>query len=102
MAYSLSGNPIFDPICNNIARSVGDEICIGLPGTPYEAPTTTFDPVTSFTTPAPTPTDIANGTTTKCGQYYQAVLGDYCNLLVLKFSISVEDFVFLNPQINAK
>jgi hypothetical protein len=59
-------------------------------------------PVTSAYTAAPIPTDVANGTNTKCGKYYKAVPGDYCNLIVLKYSITLEDFIFLNTAINAK
>jgi hypothetical protein len=51
-------------------------------------------------TAAPVPTDVAQGTNMNCGQYYRVVKGDYCNLLVIKFGISLSDFVFLNPAIN--
>jgi len=52
-------------------------------------------------TAAPIPTDVADGTNTYCGTYYEAIVGDYCNLIVMKFAISLQDFVFLNPAINA-
>ena len=65
-------------------------------------PTISIPPHTSAVTAASVPTDIANNTNKKCGMYYDVVPGDYCNLVVLKFSISLADFVFLNPDINAK
>ncbi|KAG9799438.1 Six-hairpin glycosidase, partial [Aureobasidium melanogenum] len=52
-------------------------------------------------TAASVPTDVATGTNHRCGQFYRAVPGDYCNMLLIKFSISLDDFVFLNPAINA-
>jgi hypothetical protein len=79
---------------------VGDQLCITKPGTPYVLPSLTSLAPTVPTTPAPIPTDVAAGTNTYCGMYYRAVLGDYCNLLVMKFGISLTDFVFLNPAIN--
>jgi hypothetical protein len=48
------------------------------------------------------PADVAVGTNTYCGRYYKVVPGDYCNFVILKFSISLENFVFLNPAINKK
>jgi hypothetical protein len=45
---------------------------------------------------------VANGTNTYCGRYYKVVPGDYCNLVILEFSISLETFAFLNPAINEK
>ena len=96
------GNPILNPTCSNLNVSMGDEICIGKPGTPYVTPTISIAAATSFVTAAPRPTDVANGTNQDCGLYYQAVLGDYCNLICVKFGISLSDFVFLNPSINSK
>ena len=61
-----------------------------------------FRCVTSAATAAPVPTEIADETNHKCGRYYKAVVGDYCNLVIIKVGISLDDFVFLNPAINAK
>lgn len=79
---------------------VGDQVCISKPGNPYVLPSSTVLVQTMPTTPAPVPTDVAAGTNTYCGMYYQAVLGDFCNTIVMKFGISLADFVFLNPAIN--
>jgi len=79
----------------------GMEFCIGAPGTPYVAPSITVLAPSTASMAAPIPTNIAADTTTDCGEYYEAVLGDYCNMIVIKFGISLDDFVFLNPAINA-
>ena len=50
---------------------------------------------------ATVPTNVANGVNRQCAQYYKAVEGDYCNLLVMKYSISLADFLFLNGDVNA-
>ena len=47
------------------------------------------------------PTDIASGSNTDCGRWYNVYPGDYCNLVVIKFGISLSDFLFLNPELNA-
>ncbi|KAK0647930.1 LysM domain-containing protein [Lasiodiplodia hormozganensis] len=92
-------NPSINAGCSNLNSSIGFEVCINEPGQKYITPNETFT-ATTATTPAPVPTNVADGTNTECGQYYQAVAGDYCNLLTLKFGISLEDFIFLNPAIN--
>lgn len=89
-----------DAGCYNIDGMVGDQLCIGSPGTPYVAPPHTSLAPSTATTPAPVPTDVAAGTNTDCGLYYLVEMGDYCNLVILKFGITLPDFVFLNPAIN--
>lgn len=81
---------------------VDDQLCVSKPGTPYTFPssTTALAPITA-TTAATVPTDVAVGTNTNCGKYYTAVSGDYCNLVILKFGISLDDFLFLNTAVNS-
>ena len=50
---------------------------------------------------AAVPTNVAQHVNPYCGQYYTAVEGDYCNLLMIKFAISLSDFLFLNKDVNA-
>lgn len=96
-----SFNPIISPGCYNLATMVGSQICVSVPGRPYISPSSsmTLAPITP-TVPAPVPTDIAQGTNINCGQFYKAGMGDYCNLLLLKFGISLPDFIFLNTAVN--
>ncbi|RMZ83680.1 hypothetical protein DV738_g1034, partial [Chaetothyriales sp. CBS 135597] len=93
-------NPSINAGCQNLEKLIGDQLCISKPGKPYIPPGSTTLAPSIPTTAAPQPTNVASGTNTYCGRYYQAQLGDYCNLLVMKFSISLADFRFLNPAIN--
>ncbi|EDO02976.1 hypothetical protein SS1G_05453 [Sclerotinia sclerotiorum 1980 UF-70] len=97
-------NPILGDLCRSINLSVGDSICVSPPGEPnYTVPTITAPPTSGpSTTAAPVPTPLAPGTTDYCAQYHLTEKGEYCNLLVVKFSIALEDFLFLNPHVNAK
>jgi hypothetical protein len=87
--------------CYNIDNMNGTQVCVSVPGRPYTTPAPTTLAPTIPITAAPVPTDVAAGINTYCGKYYQAKLGDYCNMIVIKFGISLDDFVFLNPVINA-
>jgi hypothetical protein len=81
----------------------GVELCVEVPGLdgPYTTPASLPLPPTMILTPAPAPTNVAVGTnSTYCGQFHQAVLGEYCNMLVLQYSIPLTDFRFLNTAIN--
>ncbi|KAJ3529969.1 hypothetical protein NM208_g9529 [Fusarium decemcellulare] len=53
-------------------------------------------------TAAPVPSNIANGTNENCAQFYSVQIGDYCNQIIMAFSISLQDFLFLNQGINAE
>ncbi|KAF4545174.1 uncharacterized protein LTHEOB_5585 [Lasiodiplodia theobromae] len=74
-----SWNPVLDMRCGNMPSMVGDQICISSPGPRYA--TGSISGVTNITTSVPVPTNIANGTNTR-------------------FSIPLDDFIFLNPSIN--
>ncbi|GAP91634.2 hypothetical protein SAMD00023353_6400110 [Rosellinia necatrix] len=96
-----SWNPIINLGCYNLEKMNGTAVCISAPGRPYVPPvsvTITGSPGTG--TAVPVPDDIANGTTTRCAKYHDVVSGEYCNLLSLKYGISIEDFITLNPSIN--
>lgn len=86
--------------CTNIDHLVNDQICIDQPGTPYIDPAPTVLAPTTATSAATVPTDVAPGVNTYCGKYYQVQPDEYCNILVLRFGITLKDFVFLNPDIN--
>ncbi|KAF8457864.1 LysM domain-containing protein [Kalaharituber pfeilii] len=93
-------NPSVSTSCSNLAKMVSHQVCVSVPGRPYTTPAPVTLAPSVPATPAPVPTDVANQTNTYCGRYYQAMLGDYCNMIVIKFGISLDDFVFLNPAIN--
>lgn len=101
-AQTLAWNPNFDLTCSNINNTIGYEICVSSPGPTYVAPNVTVPILTTATTAATVPTDAANGTTTDCGLWYEAVPGDYCNLITLRYGIALSDFLVLNPEVNEK
>lgn len=70
------------------------------PGQKHAYQNTTVVASTAVTTVAPVPTDVAVNTTNRCGRYYDVVEGDYCNQIIVKYGISMSDFIFLNPSIN--
>ncbi|EKG15791.1 Peptidoglycan-binding Lysin subgroup [Macrophomina phaseolina MS6] len=92
-------NPIINYGCYNLEKMNGTQLCVSAPGMNFvPPPTTDLAPITP-TSAAPVPTDAAPDTKT-CGRWYDVQPGDYCNLLTLKFGISLDDFIFLNPTIN--
>ncbi|KAI0424844.1 hypothetical protein F5Y09DRAFT_353023 [Xylaria sp. FL1042] len=99
-ALLISWNPSISKGCSNIGRLVGQEVCVSVPGTPYKDPESTVLAPTTALTAAPVPMDVAPGVNKKCGRYYQVQPDEYCNLIVLHFGISLQDFQFLNPDIN--
>jgi hypothetical protein len=96
----LTWNPILNPSCSNLDLSVNDAICVGKPGTPYTTQTVALPIATSFTSAAPVPTDVAENTTQNCGEYYEVQPNDYCNLLCVRFGLTLDDLIFLNPALN--
>ncbi|GJC83778.1 lysM domain-containing protein ARB_00327 [Colletotrichum liriopes] len=97
-AQLLAWNPSINSGCYNLV--VGDQVCVKVPGQPYVTPPPTTLAPTIPNTPAPVPTNVAIGTNTRCGTYVEVKVGDYCNQLVMKYGISMADFVFLNTAIN--
>lgn len=102
VAQLRSWNPVIAPACHNIARLVDTQLCVSSPDTPYSIPSAsrTLAP-TVVTGAASVPSNLANGTSQHCGRYYEVAKNDYCNLLVVKFGISLRDFRLLNSDINA-
>jgi LysM domain len=97
----LAWNPIINAGCNNLYSSVGYEICVSLPGTLYNPPNITgLAPVGPAATPVPVPRNADPDSNQLCGLWYNVTEGDYCNLLTVRFGISLQDFKFLNPDIN--
>ncbi len=84
----------------------GTKICVSTPGNLDSGQNTTV-PISNGTstmtsTPvAAVPTNVAQHVNPSCVQYYTAVEGDYCNLIIMKFAISLADFLFLNKDVNA-
>ncbi|TQV92641.1 Peptidoglycan-binding Lysin subgroup [Cordyceps javanica] len=97
----LAWNPVINPVCSNLKMMNGTTLCIEPPGPKLPPPATTNLPPSTPTTAAPIPSNTADGSNKPCGRWYQVEAGDYCNLVTLKFGISLPDFLFLNTGINA-
>ncbi|OBT47402.1 hypothetical protein VE00_02155 [Pseudogymnoascus sp. WSF 3629] len=100
----IAWNPSISYGCANLPKMNGSEICVDAPGRKFVAPTDTsaLPPLTP-TTAAPKPTDAADGSggaEKPCGRWYSVQQGDYCNLVAIKFGITLPDFFFLNPAVN--
>ena len=91
-----SWNLVLNAGCYNIEKMEGYQLCVSPPGDEYIDPT----PPAPVTTPAPAPTDLAQGTNSRCARFYQVQPDEYCNLIVMRFGISLGDFYFLNQGIN--
>ncbi|KAH6617378.1 hypothetical protein F5144DRAFT_624114 [Chaetomium tenue] len=101
----IAWNPSISYGCANLLKMNGSEVCVDAPGRKFVAPSDTagLPPLTPTTT-APTPTDAADGSggaEKPCGRWYSVQQVDYCNLVAIKFGITLPDFLFLNPAVNA-
>ncbi|GKT58291.1 lysM domain-containing protein [Colletotrichum tofieldiae] len=83
--------------CDNLALLVGAQICVSFPGD--VAGTTTTRPPQSATV-APIPTNVVDGTNTRCSRYYEVKLDDTCASVSTNQGIALQDFYFLNPELN--
>ncbi|KAK6433415.1 hypothetical protein LTR95_010410 [Oleoguttula sp. CCFEE 5521] len=80
--------------CDNLELLVDNQICVSFPGD-TTAPTVTAP--ASTLTQAPIPTNVVDGTNTKCGKYYEVRGGDTCAGITNNLGIALSDFYFLNP-----
>ncbi|KAH6699753.1 hypothetical protein BKA61DRAFT_706408 [Leptodontidium sp. MPI-SDFR-AT-0119] len=97
----LAWNPVINPVCSNLDMMNGTTLCIEPPGPKLPPAVTTGIPPSTPTTAAPIPANTAEGSNKPCGRWYEVQSGDYCNLVTLKFAISLSDFLFLNTGINS-
>ncbi|GKT49645.1 lysM domain-containing protein [Colletotrichum spaethianum] len=97
----LAWNSVINPVCSNLDMMNGTTLCIEPPGPKLPPAVTTGIPPSTPTTAAPIPSNTAIGSDKPCGRWYEVEAGDYCNMLTLKFAISLPDFLFLNTGINS-
>ncbi|KAI8938745.1 hypothetical protein NX059_004612 [Plenodomus lindquistii] len=97
----LAWNPVINPVCSNLNMMNGTTLCIEPPGPKLPPAQTTNVPPMTPTTAAPVPSNTAIGSNKPCGRWYEVEAGDYCNMMTLKFAISLDDFMFLNTGINS-
>ncbi|MCJ1257535.1 hypothetical protein MMC24_005361 [Lignoscripta atroalba] len=79
---------------------VNNTICVSNPLGDYSVVENQAGSPTTAITAAPAPSNVGPGTTAQCGRYYLVATGDDCSTISLKFSILLQDFYFLNPEIN--
>ncbi|KAJ5677917.1 uncharacterized protein N7477_003550 [Penicillium maclennaniae] len=95
----LSWNSAIDPVCANWDNEKGHIICVSNPVGYVEADigsTTTVD------TAASVPTNIGPGSNTNCAQWFNVTEADTsCAQISMQFGITLSDFNFLNPEIDA-
>ncbi|GKU06925.1 unnamed protein product [Fusarium langsethiae] len=101
MTQLISWNPTINDVCSNIGHHVGMQICVSPPSLGHLKPSATSSTVAPIT-PAPEPSNLANGTNTQCAQYYNITKGDTCADVTLAAGISLKDFYFLNPSVDKK
>lgn len=101
MVQLQSWNMNLNRQCSNLQDYANTTICISAPLDIAESSPNNTNPVQStFTTEAPVPTDIVDQTNTYCGKYYKVAKGDECGLISTQNHISLQDFYFLNPEVN--
>ncbi|KAI4600099.1 hypothetical protein KJ359_001201 [Pestalotiopsis sp. 9143b] len=100
----VTWNPFIDPLCKNWDAKIGHVICLSSPfGYVFPNETISDDDssYTSITTAAAVPTDAMFESNHYCGKWYSVQTDEYCQLIATKNSITLADFYFLNPEINA-
>lgn len=90
--FTLSQFLKWNPYVDTSALMENDTVCVGPPGGSYVLPVATPAYPTSYTTTANASLPTQSGTIPNCGLYYAPKAGDYCNTIVLKFSITLNEF----------
>ncbi|KAJ6484664.1 hypothetical protein C8R45DRAFT_829713, partial [Mycena sanguinolenta] len=95
-------NPSLGSTCQYLSQLVGNLICVGPHGgfPSVGATTAPIAPSGTATTLAPVPDPTAVGSTTACGEWAVAVAGDFCSTFALRYSVTLDDLYFMNPEIN--
>ncbi|KAF2130127.1 carbohydrate-binding module family 50 protein [Dothidotthia symphoricarpi CBS 119687] len=114
----LSWNPMINNFCNNLGSWFGWNLCIRcenlfihlvfcqqqhLDSDHYSSsPDGAVNPGqgNSVATDAPVPTNAQDLSNRHCGQWYATKTDDLCDTISLAFGITVDDFYFLNPQVD--
>ncbi|KAI0907579.1 hypothetical protein F4823DRAFT_602322 [Ustulina deusta] len=100
-AHFLAWNPNFNSICRNAINFVGYQVCVSSPGGTIDsggAPTNVSVPTGVCSTALPAPTNSFPETRV-CGRWYTVQTGDTCSVLSIAYSITLLDFLFLNPEV---
>ncbi|KAJ5976984.1 hypothetical protein N7501_000326, partial [Penicillium viridicatum] len=79
----ISWNPNLNRECSNMNQLVGSQICLSF----EKGAAPTISSSTAITT-APVPTNLANGTNTRCAKYHQVAINETCSLMTVKMGIN--------------
>ncbi|KAK5996644.1 LysM domain-containing protein [Cladobotryum mycophilum] len=93
----LAWNPVISPRCGSLVPWAGRFICVSSPLGTVVVPGGNV-----VTTAVPVPTNTQGGSTTYCGQWYTIRQDDSCASISLAFSITLDDFYFLNAGVDKK
>ncbi|KAH6654671.1 hypothetical protein BKA67DRAFT_691661 [Truncatella angustata] len=98
----VTWNPFIDPQCVNCDYNVGHNICVSSP-LGYEYPVSTVTDVsgTTATSAAASSSNTGPESNADCGSWYLVQEGDYCSLIPVSQGISLDNFFFLNPEVNS-
>ncbi|EED18781.1 LysM domain protein, putative [Talaromyces stipitatus ATCC 10500] len=97
-AQLLAWNPTLSTTCSNLHSFTN--ICVSNPAGNYSMPTNTAGVTQIITTTAAIPTPTVDGSNPDCGEwYYHVGDDDNCDYITETFSISLKDFLFLNPEV---
>ncbi|KAI0540468.1 hypothetical protein GGR58DRAFT_130920 [Xylaria digitata] len=88
-------NPMINVGCSNLASWRGWYLCSS-----SLSPPVTINTGGAVTTVAPVPTNAQPQSNLNCDRWYYVLAGDICQTISLKFGISLDDFYFLNPQVD--
>ncbi|KAF7535268.1 hypothetical protein G7054_g5512 [Neopestalotiopsis clavispora] len=97
LQYFLSWNNNINSVCSNLASLVGTYVCISPLGTTSIPTSFGLRPAT---TAVAVPTNAVTTSNTDCGYWYTIQDEDTCVDVANTYGISLDDFYFLNPQLN--
>ncbi|TLD21139.1 hypothetical protein PspLS_09235 [Pyricularia sp. CBS 133598] len=89
-------NPVIDSGCWNLNSWRGRFLCVSAPGG-----TVTLKDGSKATTAAPMPTNAQGESNTRCGTWVTITDGGTCAAASVAFGITLDDFYFLNPQVDS-
>ncbi|KAL4733764.1 hypothetical protein BDV11DRAFT_175388 [Aspergillus similis] len=98
-AQLLAWNSEIDVQCSNLGNLTGSELCVSNPLGDYSIQTNTIGNPEIVTTAAPVPSPTPDETNSNCGEYYLVESGQDCGTITTQFEITLNDFLFLNPQV---
>ncbi|RSM03029.1 hypothetical protein CEP52_007638 [Fusarium oligoseptatum] len=98
-AQIISWNSEVDSLCSKVGTLKGTKICVSNPLGDFSFPSNTQSDTSTATTAAAVPSKVPDDTTRNCGKYALVEPGQDCSDLLAASSITMKDFMVLNPQV---